>query len=271
MGGGELEDSTVEECRALLDADSPILDEKFKVWYGINIDSRLAVLENGIVELAFDIIRKNSLNHPLAIKEAWRMLSEIVIVFDVEDDQEYIPIERLVGMGLIPMMALEFDRRRRENKNEGLEMLHALSWCASRECAIEPIMQADVVHKYAISVVKIGPPHEAYDTSMSLIRSLAASSSAQIKSKLRADGALDAILPFVDNLKHSNNDEKIKQGYRAASIVARLAGNDEAGIGPKILHGNPLVITKSVEILDRALDAGPKSSVINMRGKFNCF
>ena len=262
---GSLGDSSLEECRSLLDSDSPLLNDKFQVWYGIDADSRLRLFDDGIIDLALDIVRKNSPNHSRAIREVWQMFTEILVIHNVDDEQEYVPIAKFVDKGGIPLMAAEFESRR--VKTGDTQMLLTFAWCATNDYATPHILQAEVIHKYAISVIKQGITHGDFDTAMSFIRTASACSST--RTKLRADGALDAVLPYIDDLK-STLDLALRRGFRAASIVARLAGNDEQGIGPQILRGNPVLITKTVEFLNRVLDAGPQGTVINMSSKC-CF
>ena len=265
--GGVLEGSTVGECRSLLETDSASLNYKFhvQVWYGLNIDKRLKMFDDGVVALGLDIIRKNSPNHASAIKEARKMITKIVVVYDVEDDKEYIPTKKLVELGGIPLISAEFQKRRAE-KGDTTDLLYAVSWCAASSSAIVPIVQSEAVHKYAISVLNDGPTHEEFDHALSLIRNLAAGDT--VKAKLRNDGALNAVLPFVNDIK-SDDENKFKHGYRASSVVARLVGKDEQGeAGFKILHGNPVLISKMLDTLNKALDAGPKGTVMKMLSKF---
>lgn len=96
---------------------------------------------------------------------------------------------------------------------------------------------------------------------MSFLRTLTTNES--VRQELRDDGVLDVFLPFVD-LLGSLTELELRRGFRAGSVIARLAGNDETGIGPQILQGNPNLIRGTTEILDRVLTAGAKRTVINM-------
>jgi hypothetical protein len=64
-----------------------------------------------------------------------------------------------------------------------------------------------------------------FDICMSLLRTL--SSNPSTREKLRADGVLDTAIPYVRLLGANSEDRDQRSGFRAFSIVARLAGNDE--------------------------------------------
>ena len=99
------------------------------------------------------------------------------------------------------------------------------------------------------------------DICMSFLRTL--TTYPDTRQKLRDDGVLDVFIPFID-LLGSSEDLMLRRGFRSGSVVARLAGNDETGVGAQLLKGNPVLIHGTVKILDRVIDAGPKVAVIGM-------
>ena len=259
---------SVARCRQLLEEDSEALNEAFLPEYDQTLSTRLGLFENGTAQLALEIIKKDSPKHTSVIKDAWTMFCDILIIRDVDDERENLPIDKFAELGGFACLAKEFERRLEAKANVG-NMLVMLAWCAT-DVHVTPAILATGIHKRCIDYVKQGEElaGNKFDTSMSFIR--AASACHSTREKLRSDGALDAVIPFLEDLKKDDEDDlSLRRGFRAASVVARLAGNDETGIGPQILRGNPVLIKKTIEILDRVLDAGAKDSVIGMRSKYS--
>ena len=117
-------------------------------------------------------------------------------------------------------------------------------------------------HKIGIELVKQG---KELNNALSFLRSC--SSNTENRVKLRADGLLGAVIPYLKCLEEKKNEDDIRNGFRTASIIARLAGNDELGEGVTLLRGNPIVIEEITKILNLVLDAGSTGSVYGMVSK----
>jgi hypothetical protein len=72
------------------------------------------------------------------------------------------------------------------------------------------------------------------------------------------------------------NSDINRRGFRSASVIARLAGEDPIGsqhtTGQAIFVSNPEMISTTLKIFNMVLDAGPDGTVINMLGTWtnNC-
>jgi len=252
----------VAACKRLLAENSAELNVRFDnpaFHQYPSLETRLSFVKDGIFALAVDIARKNSLVHAQAVAIAWTMFMNALPIQNVDNDDELKPIDEFVKLGGVELAAVEFKKRLEKGDTS---MLLMFAWCATDDNATPHIVDAGL-HKYGIQYISAGPKNDSnrFDTSMSFIR--AASACYSTRSKLRSDGALDAVLPHLEGLKGSD-DLSLRRGFRAGSVVARLAGNDEQGIGPQTLRGNPVLISTTVDILDRVLDAGPQGAVINM-------
>ena len=224
-------------------------------------DERIAMFDNGISELFFDIIKQFSHKpgYEMAVSQAWAIFSAILVPQNIDDERDYIPIEKFTAANGFQYIAENFQMLRDKHS-----VLLTLAWSATNDIATPAIISFGL-HKVAIAEIKKGKASPDFDTCMSFLRTLTANPST--RNQLRADGALDAVLPSLDDLKAEKDDLALRRGFRAASIVARLAGNDEQGIGPQILRGNPVLIDKTLQIFDRVLDAGAGNDVINMVSK----
>lgn len=251
----------VNACRSLLTADDVdgLLDAFNPQYYGLKVDQKLKVVSSGLMALALDIVRRDSPELKMVIADVWKMFVAILPIHDVDDENELKPIEAFADLGGIELAAKEFQTRPTSD-----DLLLMFAWCATNDKATAHIVKAEV-HKYGIDLINKGPKEDSgrFDTAMSFIR--AASACPSTRTKLREDGALDAVIPYLDGLKRPDEDQlSLRRGFRAASVVARLAGNDEQGPMVQLLRGNPILITRTVEVLDKVLDAGPKGTVWNM-------
>lgn len=136
-----------------------------------------------------------------------------------------------------------------------------IRWVAEDPAYIPRLVELGV---HAEAVKHIRDDDSRGSTSMSLLRTFAALEGTT-RSKLREDGVLDHVLPLLNRLKPENvGVERI--GFNAASIVSRLAGNDEAGgMGSETLHGNPLIIQSLIAFLNGAVDGGAQGDFLNMK------
>jgi hypothetical protein len=138
-------------------------------------------------------------------------------------------------------------------------VLLTIAWVGTNE-EVAPRVVASGIHKTCIKLITTRTGD--FDTAMSLVRTLTAAPAC--RAQLRVDGLLDAVIPYLDGLK-SVSESELRGGFRAGSIIARLAGNDETGVGPQLLRNNPLLIIKTVDIFDHVLDAGAGGSYMNMK------
>ena len=222
-----------------------------------DVHTRLRLEEIGGLQLAMDVIRDDSDN--ALTGRAWVVLQNFVLVNRVDDPLEMKPIDVFVARGGVELACIELNR---DEPRWAQTILTALAWTSTNEKAV-PRVVASGAHKIGIRYIRDQHP-QYLDISMSFIRST--SVAAACRSTLRADGALEAFLPFIE-CNNSNEPFQMRRGFRAASVVARLAGNDETGIGPQTLRNNPSLISTTLRIFSQVLDAGPHGTVINMLGE----
>jgi len=258
----------VQKCRQLLEADDEALSQEFdpRSVYNIgsdnNIERKLNMVKDGVLQLCIDIVRKSSDKHRYLRKDIWNMISELVVPNNVDDEKEAIPIKEFVKLGGVELAADEFKRRFHSSGDKS--MLLTFAWLATVDEATPPIVECGI-HKYAIEIISKSRQEnpDTFDTALAFIRT--ASGCYSVRQKLRDDGALKAAISLLDNLNRPEADQlALRTGFRAGSVVARLAGNDEQGEGVQVLRGNPLLIRRTTEILDKVLDAGPGGTVLNM-------
>ena len=212
----------------------------------------------GVVSLAIETLKMGSNVGSNIRNICWRWIQNYVIIDDANDPSEFgltAPMNVFANAGGVKLIGEELSR---PDCSLGL-MFSIIFWCVHEPTLIHEFIKLGV-HKYAINSVKI--QDNDLDLALSVIRELSylEGSTRRI---LREDGALDAVLSLLDCLK-STNDTELRRGFRAGSVIARLAGNDESGNGAQIFRINPLLIAKTIEVLDRSLDAGPSGTVINM-------
>ena len=185
-----------------------------------SVQNRLELEEIDGVRLALDIIRQGT-KDDVIIARAWVLLQNFVLVNRVDDPLEMKPIDIFVSRGGVELAAIEMSRG---EPRWGQTLLTILAWTSTNEKAVHRVL-ASGVHKVGIAFIRDSHP-QFVDISMSFIRSASAASAC--RATLRADGALSAFLPFIDCNK-SEEPFQMRRGFRAASVVARLAGNDETG------------------------------------------
>jgi hypothetical protein len=211
----------VQRCRELW--NQPEFSNTFTLFYQncqfTNVESRLRLEEIDGVQLSLDVIRDEK--EPVAVGRAWLILQNFVLVHSVDDLDEMKPIDIFVQRGGVELAAIELSRA---EPRWTQTILTTLAWTSTNEKAV-PRVIASGVHKVGIAFVRDQHPN-FLDISMSFIRS--ASVARECRSTLRADGALEAFLPFISCNK-SKEHLLMRRGFRAASVVARLAGNDETG------------------------------------------
>jgi len=254
---GLLSKELVDECRrSMSTADFGV---KFVAFCQSSqfhtVEERMQLEEFGGVQLALDYIRSEPDDAHL-LGRAWVLMQNFVLVSNVDNPLELKPIEIFVERGGIELAVAEMTRA---EPRWGQVILTTLAWTSTNEKVV-PRIVASGVHKVGIKFVREANA-QFLDISMSFIRSVSAAASC--RSTLRADGALEAFLPFV-NCNKSTEQYLMRRGFRATSIVARLAGSDETGIGPQFLHNNPEVIRTTLKIFNDVLEAGPNGTVINM-------
>lgn len=104
-----------------------------------------------------------------------------------------------------------------------------VSWCGQDEAAIPALIETGM-HREAIA--HINARSRCLNQAMASMRALI-TLEGNPRKVVRADGGLDAVLPFLKDLSETTDGNLIRRAFRTASIVARLAGNDETGIGPQ--------------------------------------
>ena len=223
-----------------------------------SLQNRREVQESGAIDFCVEYVKANS-SSPFALNFAWDMINKFIIIDDVDDPEEYGPdstASHVANLGIIEVIA---ECLQQADCNVEV-MFDIVSWMAQEQPLIPKFVSLGV-HKMAISILKSNDEN-LIDSSLAVIRAFSALEGPTRKI-IREDGGLDAVLPFI-GLLGSENELELRRGFRSGSIVARLAGNDETGVGVQILRGNPILISKTVEILDRVYDAGPTGTVINM-------
>ena len=78
---------------------------------------------------------------------------------------------------------------------------------------------------------------------------------------LRACGVLENMaVPLLTRLS-SPEATQSRMAVRAGSIVCRMVGRDESGLGPELIQSNPVLVDSFIALTREILDAGPNGSV----------
>jgi len=194
------------------------------------------------------------------------MFKEMIPMYNVDDEREERLVNEFVELGGLELIAKEYERSKDSDLKDADSLMLTLGWLANEQNT--PRILGHGIHKAAIEIIRKGPENnnaDQFDAAMSMLR--AASAYVPTRGQLREDGALSAVLPYIDLLKSDEAEgDALRYGFRAASVVARLAGNDEqGGIGVQIFRDHPVMISKMLAVFSRVLDAGPKKSVLRMR------
>ena len=237
---------TNEECFRRLDNETE--------W--ISLKNRRDMENFGVIKLAIATLKRDDISTHIRFL-CWSWILNYVIIDDLDDENEYglnAPMNLFLRAGGNDLLSQDFE----VFKTLWSKLFAVTSWCSQDLSNIPEFIRREF-HKYAL--VSINARDENLDFAISIIRAFSALEG-PTRLILRKDGALEAVLPFLDCLQ-SNTDAELRRGFRTGSIVARLAGNDETGIGPQIIRGNPILVSKTVEILNKVLDAGPTGRVLN--------
>lgn len=228
--------------------------------YGTSTVVRLQLFKLGFVQIALQIATSDPTKFGVARLDAWQFFEGLLPRVNSADDSEDEVLKQFWKLNGVALLVDEIERREQQ-KEEPAELYKACGWLATVD-EITPDLLKTGIHKRAIAnLASSYASADTKDSSMSFLRT--ASACYSTRGILRADGALTAVTPFLECLKNSDTIS-LRMGFRAGSVVARLAGNDEDGIGPQVLRGNPLLIARNVEILNLTLDAGPGGQVFNM-------
>jgi hypothetical protein len=183
----------VEKCRELW--NSPEFPQAFTSFCQscvfTNVENRLMLDEIGGVDLVLDVLRDGKRMHPHMIIRSWTILQNFVLVNRVDEPLEMKPIEIFVEKGGVELATIELSRN---EPRWGQTILTTLAWTSTNENVV-PRVIASGVHKVGIRYVREAHPN-FMDISMSFIRSASAAKSC--RAALRADGALEAFLAYVE-------------------------------------------------------------------------
>ncbi|KAH9259154.1 hypothetical protein BASA81_002774 [Batrachochytrium salamandrivorans] len=234
-------------------------------------ESRMQMYDNGVVSCLAKLVQRRGEIDPRWISQIWYWLHLFVLIDDLDDPRErlgsHTPSQICFQLGMFASCPEELT----QNFDNCEACLGFVSWCSQDESLIPPLLEVGV-HTQAILHIKRGV---LVDNCLALLRSLSTPNTGQVRAMIRKEGGLDCVLPYLRDLKETGEvgegkeDEaeaaaRVRRGFRAASLVARLAGNDETGIGPQVLKGNPLVVRTLGDILNQVILAGAKGSVFGM-------
>lgn len=188
---------------------------------------------------------------------SWALLLAFIFPESCEDEFLDEFTQTAVDHGILEHAAVEIAHYR--DQQYIANMLLCLAWISTNEQCATRVIACGIV-RFCLECIALRNQH--MDCSMSLIRALSASVSC--RPVLRSVGVLDMAIPFLQGL-HGPEMDSIRQGFRAGSLVARLAGSDVSGIGPETLKNNPLLIQRTIDILENVLRVGPTGNYMNMK------
>ncbi|KAH9251147.1 hypothetical protein BASA81_011046 [Batrachochytrium salamandrivorans] len=227
---------------------------------GPSFEERKAMESNGLVACLAQLLGRRATDPsiPKAVFTlCWRYLRDFVVIYDLDNANEYGP--QSTSQVCLELGVLEHCRDELvQNYSDCEDVLYFIGWVVQNPATIPRLVDLGChVEMIQHVVARDG----MLEPSMAALRALTILEG-PVRQRLREDGALDAAVPFLSELTsvHEGEDEaKLRQGFRATSIVSRLAGNDEAGIGPEVLRGNPLAVATLVLFLQRAIANGQQS------------
>ena len=219
----------VERCRSDL-SQLGSFEELDQVLTWGSLSNRQTQERLGTIDLAFDVLRRR-VDSPLALRgRMWAWLQSFVIVDDLDDKRELQTIDSFVARGGIELAVSELDR---PNCDFSSIVLSTLAWCSMNPIHVPRIMGTGV-HKDAIRYIHSDRP-ELMDIYMALIRGLCGLPFSATQRTLRADGAVDVVARFLEDLSPEHDDIRVRRGFRAASIITRLgimeSNNNHCGGG----------------------------------------
>lgn len=215
--------NTIERCRADLNIHEPFVQlDQLLIWG--RLSNRQRNEDIGLIEFAFEALRNRECNDSTIRACLWGWLQSFVIVDDLDDKREITTIDIFASRGGIELAVMELTL---PSCNYGTIVLSTLAWCSMNSAHIPRILGTGI-HKDAIAHIAAARG-DLLDISMALVRGLCGSPGATRRT-LRADGAVEAVVPFLVDLQAADEEEvHVRRGFRAASVVARLAGGESSG------------------------------------------
>lgn len=189
--------------------------------------------------------------------QCWRYLRDFVVIQDLDNANEYGA--QSTSQVCLELGVLEHCRDELAlNYSDCEDVLYFIGWVVQNPATIPRLVDSGC---HVEMIQHVVARDSMLEPSMAALRALSILEG-PVRQRLREDGALDAAVPFLSELTsvlEGEDEAKLRQGFRATSIVSRLAGNDEAGIGPEVLRGNPLAVATLVLFLQRAIANGQES------------
>ena len=246
----------VENCKLDVANNIGALYQAFQAMGDTSIlPNRMAFVEVGGLDICVDVLRNFATSSSNTNDYVWAMTETCLIIDDLEDPAELQPILHFQKLGG-PLYLADGLKTAESQSQSMTRIFNCASWCCQVVETI-PAMVDTGCPSLAIRIIQ-DANHTNVDIAMSFLRSMTVLEG-PTRTQIRDAGGLNCVLQYLSLFQY-DDDQNLRRAFRAGSIVARLAGNDETGIGPATLRGNPLLISKTVQILDRVLDAGPKGS-----------
>lgn len=255
-------DELVKRCESLLARDVICNDELLNSLRSLvnlnnwrDLGGRMQAVTNGTIKLAFNVIRRDL--SVAATKYAWDMIQKLILSQNVDDTGEMEPIEIFAEMGGLELCEQELSRPNAHERNMQNQMMLILGWVCTNDNVVARAVACGA-HKSAIRLVLEG---QTLSYAMSFLRT--ASANLGTRAQLKADGVLDAVVPLFKKLEDQRYQMDIRDGFRAGSIIIRLADAHEED--HQLVMDNPILLNKTVSILDSVLSAGQSGVVMGMR------
>lgn len=220
---------------------------------------RLLAVEQGIIPCIVDVLRKAKF-YQYSNSWCWEILQDLVVTQNVDDEEEKKPIQAFANLGCIQLCEKELQRV----ESDQIEpVLLILGWICTND-AVSPLVVDLKVHLPVIQRFKENPSDPMLmNYGLSFLRTCCGNP--VNREKLREDGLLEIVIPYLKLLNNQHSEVDLRNGFRAGSICARLAGNDESGKGVELLRGNPVLIRETTKVLDMVIDSGSSGIVLGMR------